>query len=149
MTQLPETDNVDDIEGASPEENAVIANLRKEAKEGKAAKAELAVLQRERAFDKAGIPETGAGKWFRQGYQGELDPDAIKAVAAEDGLIDVIDTDTSPEVAAAATAADRIADAASDGGSPQVTVDTLIANASTIDEIEAVMQSAGLGVQPS
>jgi hypothetical protein len=54
--------------------------------EAQAAKAELAVLQREQAFTKAGIPDTGPGALVRKAYDGEADPDAIKAFAEEYGV---------------------------------------------------------------
>lgn len=148
----PETD-VDDTTAPQGDEGPVIGKLRKELAEARKATAELEALRRERAFDKAGIPEEGAGKWFRKGYEGDLDPAAIKAAAAEDGLIDVTsteDTEQARTAAAAATAADRIAEAATEGGSPQPTVDTLLADPNiTNDDIERLMQDAELGVRPS
>lgn len=150
----PETDvdpQAPDDEGNGDEADW-IKQLRRDAKEGKAAKAQLAVLERDRAFDKAGIPEEGAGKWFRKGYEGELDPDAIRAAAASDGLIDVTsdeDTEAAAQANAATEAAGRIADAASEGGPPQPTVEALLAEANSLDEIEKVMQDAGLGAAPT
>jgi peptidoglycan hydrolase-like protein with peptidoglycan-binding domain len=66
--------------------------------EAKEAKEALATLQREQAFTKAGIPETGAGALVRKAYDGEATPEAIKAFAEEHGI--------TAEGEAAATATD-------------------------------------------
>lgn len=147
-------ENVDDTTDAEADgnESPVINQLRKDLAEARKAAIELDALKRERAFDKAGIPEDGAGKWFRKGYEGELDPEAIKSAAVSDGLIDVntdADSPEAQEAAAAAAGADRIAEAASEGGQPQPTVDALIAKAETVEEIDRIMADAGLGMRPT
>lgn len=43
--------------------------------------------QRELAFERAGVPGDGPGKYFRQGYDGDLDPEKIRAQALADGII--------------------------------------------------------------
>lgn len=67
------------------------AGLRKQLKERgerlSALEAENATLKRNAAFSEAGIPADGAAKWFRQGYDGELTAEAIKAAAEADGII--------------------------------------------------------------
>jgi hypothetical protein len=62
--------------------------LEKEAKELRKQVADFAVAQRELAFVKAGIdPASPQAKYFVKGYDGELDPEAIRAAAAEAQLI--------------------------------------------------------------
>lgn len=73
------------------EQNPVRARMKqleKEAKELRKQVAEFAVAQRELAFVKAGIdPASPQAKYFVKGYDGELDPEAIRAAAAEAQLI--------------------------------------------------------------
>ena len=69
-------------------------NIRAELRASRIAKGEAAdsearavAAERELAFAKAGIPETGAGEWFRKGYDGPTtDPEALKAAFAAAGL---------------------------------------------------------------
>lgn len=55
--------------------------------EAKAAEAEARAEAAERraVFAEAGIPTEGAGVWFRKAYDGELEPETIKAAFAEGG----------------------------------------------------------------
>lgn len=77
-----------------------------------AAEAEVQTLKRQLAFQEAGVPTEGAGKWFRQGYDGDLSVDAIKAAAIEDGIIDTASpAPSTDEVSADLAAADRMAGA--------------------------------------
>jgi hypothetical protein len=73
------------------EQNPVRARMKqleKEAKELRKQVADFAVAQRELAFVKAGIdPASPQAKYFVKGYDGELDPEAIRAAAAEAQLI--------------------------------------------------------------
>lgn len=82
-----ETDHLD------PNIRAELRKSRERAKEAEAAKAELANLQRELAFTKAGIPETGVGALLRKAYDGDTDPEAIRKVAAEYGIT----SDSTPQ----------------------------------------------------
>ena len=132
-------------EDESQDESPVIAKLRKEAAEGKAAMQKLAALERDRAFDKAGVPEDGAGKWFRKGYDGDVDVEAIRQAAVADGLIAAPD-ETEPEVVTdALDQAGRISEAAA-GTQASPTVEALMQDAKTMDEIEAIANNAGVGV---
>lgn len=59
--------------------------LTKEAQEGREAKLQLAQLERERAFVRAGIPiDDKRASYFIAGYSGDVDPTAIKAKWDED-----------------------------------------------------------------
>lgn len=71
-----------------PEEGEGIKKLRAQAEEGATAKAENARLQREMAFMRAGVDTTSKpAQALIAGYSGELDTEAIKAEAAEWGLL--------------------------------------------------------------
>lgn len=138
-TETPDTD------AEEAEDSPVIAKLRKDAKEGAAAMKELAALKRERVFDLAGVPSEGAGKWFRKGYDGELDESAVREAAVADGLI-APDPDTEPEVVSdALEQAGRISEAAA-GTQASPTVDALMQDATTIKDIAAIAENAGVGV---
>lgn len=67
---------------------AALKQKEKEAAELRKQVAELSDLKRELAFTKAGInPDDPKAKWFVKGYDGDLDPDAIKLAAVEAQLI--------------------------------------------------------------
>jgi hypothetical protein len=135
----------EETEGDQPEDSPVIAQLRKDAAEGKAAVKKLAALERERAFDKAGVPDDGVGKWFRKGYDGEIDVDSIRQAAAADGLIAPPD-ETDPEAAAEAVQAAGLISEAAAGTQASPTVDALLKGAPSMDEIERIANDAGAGV---
>lgn len=62
--------------------------LEKEARELRKQLAEFQTTQREMAFMKAGIdPASPQAKYFVKGYDGDLDPDAIRQAAEEAQLI--------------------------------------------------------------
>jgi hypothetical protein len=73
-----ELDEQDEIQEGNTNEKSFVADLRRQAKEGKSAKkeaedakAQLASLQRESAFMKAGVDlDTPLGKMFAKGYDG-------------------------------------------------------------------------------
>jgi len=137
--------DISEDEAPEGEESPVMAKLRKDAKEGAAAKKELEALKRERAFDKAGVPDEGPGKWFRKGYDGDIDVDAIKAAAAEDGLI-APESDVPPEeVSDALDQAGRISEAAA-GTQASPTVEALMGDARTVEEVATIANNAGVGV---
>jgi hypothetical protein len=70
------------------EEGEGIKKLREKAEQGSAAIDENARLKREMAFMRAGIDTTSKpAQALIASYSGELDPDAIKAEAAEWGLV--------------------------------------------------------------
>jgi hypothetical protein len=127
------------------DESPVIAQLRKDAAEGKAAVKKLAALERERAFDKAGVPDDGVGKWFRKGYDGEIDVDSIREAAAADGLIAPPDESDPQEAAEAVEAAGLISEAAA-GTRATPTISAILQGATTMDEIEQTANDAGVGV---
>jgi len=124
-------------------------NIRKQLREGEKAIKEAAEtqkqlfqLQKEMAFTKAGIPETGAGALLRRAYDGELTAEAIRKQAeeyqifAQPAQISTSDAelDSMRRVAGAATGA---------GGTPPVNVEvafaTALANATTEAETMAVI----------
>jgi hypothetical protein len=81
----------EDFEGVTPKMANVprsqVRKWEKQAKENAELQSQLAAMQRERAFIKAGIPEDGAGKYFIKGYDGPDDPDSIRQAAIEAGII--------------------------------------------------------------
>jgi hypothetical protein len=92
-----------------------IRALEKQAKRAADLDAELATLRRERAFMSAGVPvDDPAARYFVKGYDGELDPDAIKAAAVESKMPWAKGEEIGPEEQAAHEAAQ----AAAAGGTP-------------------------------
>lgn len=82
--------NPDETPESEPQDPNFREALRNAEREAKAARAQLEQLQRERAFDKAGIPETGPGALLRKAYDGEISPDAIRATAQEYGIFEPV-----------------------------------------------------------
>lgn len=67
-----------------------LKDLRKAAARAKKLEQELAQMQREMAFYKAGLPQDDPKmKYFIKGYEGELDAEAIRTAAAEAGFLQV------------------------------------------------------------
>lgn len=113
-TSEPEFDP-SDYEGLNPAQttihNAELRKLRKEAKEAQELKNQLAVLQREQLFARAGIPtDDPAAKYFVKGYDGPLDADAIRMAAIEARLIAA--TPANPQEVAGHQAAAAVASGA-------------------------------------
>lgn len=84
-----DTEHDDDLEETDPEGPK---GLRKALKSAEQRASELegraTAAERKLAFLGAGIPDTPRNQYFINGYQGELDPEAIKAKAIEDGFLD-------------------------------------------------------------
>lgn len=79
-------------------DNEVIRTLRQQAKEGKAAATRAAELERKLAFIEAGVDTTKPGaSYFVKGYDGPLDPEAIKAEAVSAGFLPSDITTSEPQ----------------------------------------------------
>ena len=76
-TETPDDDDADDFK-----------NLRAKAKKADQYERELNSLRRENAFIKAGVPmEDPRMGYFVKGYEGDLDPTAIRQAAIEAGFM--------------------------------------------------------------
>lgn len=102
--------SVDDERG-----NPNMRMLRKKAKDYDGVVGERDQFKRELEFFKAGIPDTPATRYFRKGYDGDLDVAAIRKAAAEAGFIEV--EEDAQELDDELDALDRVT-AASSGTSP-------------------------------
>ena len=70
------------------EDTGGIKDLREAAERGKKATQELDDMRREMAFLKAGVnTDTKAGQLLYKAYDGELEPDLLRAEAAELGIL--------------------------------------------------------------
>lgn len=111
-----------------------VAELRKE-------RAEAAAAKRELAFAKSGIPlESPIAKYFIKGYDGELEPDAIRQAALEAGLMQA-PPDRSSQEAAAWKRTEQVA-AGSNVSEPPVDFITRINNARSQAEVEQILLEA-------
>lgn len=93
-------DSTDEFVDEAPQQperdNRDLAQLRKKAKDADKYLAELSVLRREAAFDKARLPDDVPGiSFFRENYKGDLSPEAIKEAAAQHGFIQPAVDDTT------------------------------------------------------
>lgn len=90
-TSEPEFDP-EDYEGLQPRQvqlhPAELRKLRKKEKEAEELRSQLAELQRRETFRDAGIPINDRTKYFIKAYEGDLDPEAIRAEAIKAGLIE-------------------------------------------------------------
>ncbi len=131
----------DDFDLESEDSND-IRSLRKAANSAKRLKAELAQLKREVAFAKAGIPlDDPRMNYFVKGYEGELEPDAIREAATTAGFLSIpqqVDAGQDAQTQAAAVAQQRVM-AASAGA---VAEDT--SEAAAMARMEAAMQEGGI-----
>ena len=120
-----------------------IRNLEARAKAGDEAVAKLAELQRELSFRDAGVdPNTKQGQYFMRGYNGEMDPEAIRAEAAELGLTGQPVQAQQPQIDYGAE--QRIAMAADDAGpvtNPEL--DKLIVQTNNEQELRELMEAHG------
>ena len=113
-------------------------------KRAEEAEARAVAAERKSAFAEVGIPTSGAGKLFRDTYQGDPDPEAVKAAAEGYGILQVADagvTDAEKE------ALQRM-NAAGTGASPTGTdrfaaFQADIAGASSSEEVMARGPSRG------
>jgi hypothetical protein len=111
-----------------------VAELRRERAEAAAAKKEL-------AFAKSGIPlDAPMAKYFIKGYEGELEPDAIRQAALEAGLMQA-PPDGSAQEAAAWKRTQQVA-AGSNVSEPPVDYVTRINNAKSQAEVEQILLEA-------
>lgn len=86
--------------------------LRRAANKSKQLEAELQATKRELAFIKAGIPMSDPRMtYFMKGYDGEISAEAIRQAAMEAGFIAPPQQGRDPQVAQAAVAQQRVADA--------------------------------------
>lgn len=120
-----------------------IQSLRKAANAAKKLKAENVRIKRELAFAKAGIPLNDAKmNYFVKGYEGELEPDAIREAAVEAGFLVAPDAPqeqaSDPGVEVAAQAQQRVMAASAGATSEDIT------EAAAISRMEAAMQEGGI-----
>lgn len=120
-----------------------IQSLRRAANAAKKLKAENTRMKRELAFAKAGIPLTDPKmNYFVKGYEGELEPEAIREAATEAGFL-------APQVAPQEQAQDANAEAVASiqqrvmAASAGATSED-ISEAAAIARMESAMQEGGL-----
>lgn len=120
-----------------------LKDLRRQAKEADKLRQEVTGLRRQIAMDDAGIPKTGAGKLFRKTWDGDPDDlEGLKAAAAEYELIPTTESPTADVADAAIDAAAAISEITQPSdGSPSI--DALLGEANTLDEIERIARDAG------
>lgn len=112
-----------DPEVLRKEQNREGFQQRKLTKENEALKTQLAQIQKERAFEKAGIdPDDPKASYFVKGYEGDLTAEAVKAEAVKVGIL-AAETPAeapaeTPDGQAALGAQQRIIDAAAGAVTP-------------------------------
>ena len=114
--------------------------LRRAANKAKKLEAELNTLRRELAFAKAGIPMNDPKMgYFIKGYEGELEPDAIREAAEEAGFLQVESAPVQAQQEAPDMAAQQRIMRASVGAATED-----ISEEAAIARMEEAMQEGGL-----
>jgi hypothetical protein len=137
MTDMYTEDTAQEI---LDEEND-IKGLRQAANKAKKLEKELATMQRELAFHKAGIPlHDPKMNYFVKGYEGELDGDAIRQAAIEAGFLQVPNQSAEEEafIEETAQAQDRVM-RASAGAMPEDTTE-----GAALSRLESAMAEGGV-----
>ncbi|MCP4336375.1 MAG: hypothetical protein GY679_00820 [Mycoplasma sp.] len=125
--------------------------LRDQGKTNADLRAENDALRKDAAFRDAGIPSDGAGKYFRKGYEGDLDSETIRATALADGIVS--DTpDPKPEAPVKPQvpqdeldAIDRMNVSGEDVGNEEGSdLESRIRGAGSREELQGVVRQAGL-----
>lgn len=138
---MPDDDDLDESPTVTLKRSE-IRNLEKRAKLADEAEARAAAAERSLAFAKAGIDLTDTkSNYFVKGYEGELDPEAIKAAAIKDGFLPA--PDVAPDNSGDADALGRMAEAAATGGDAPDGLDRLL-NINDETEFWNVAQQSGL-----
>lgn len=135
------SDNYTDDFDFEDEEQTDIRSLRKAANAAKRLKAENAQMKRELAFAKAGIPlEDPRMSYFVKGYDGELEPDAIREAATTAGFLQTEQPQQeAPQEAPQTNQAQQRVMAASAGATAED-----VSEAAAIARMESAMQEGGL-----
>jgi hypothetical protein len=147
---MSDIDNYDSDMEESNNRNPVRARMKeleKEAAELRKKVADAETARRELAFVKAGIdPNSPMSKYFMKGYDGELDPDAIRQAAVEAQLISPPEATPTQVEAAGWQKIAKIA-AGSQTAQPPVDWNQRLANAESPREVEAILAEARQALQ--
>lgn len=119
--------------------------LKNAEKERELAASKLTGYERDEIFGKVGLDNTGPAKFFRSQYQGDLTEEAVKAAALEHGFIT---EKVDPNVEAGLNAGDTISETTSTPPPPGPDLEQRIANATSIEELNDLMQESQLGSAP-
>lgn len=116
-----------------------------------AAEAKIATFTRSATFDELRIPNTGAGKLFRDTYQGELTPEAIVAAAVS---YEIVPTPATQAAQPTVPGVDQDAWARMQASLPGTTTPTATTaideiKAATPENIDALLQRFGVLGHPS
>jgi len=142
---MSDIDNYDSDMEDSNSRNPVRARMKeleKETAELRKQVAEAETAKRELAFVKAGVdPSSPMAKYFMKGYDGDLDPDAIRQAAVEAQLISPPDATPTQVEAAGWQKIAKIA-AGSQTAQPPVDWNQRLAQAESPKEVDAILAEA-------
>ena len=139
-SDMEETNSRNPVRARMKELEKETAELRKQIAEAETAKREL-------AFVKAGIdPNSPMSKYFMKGYEGDLDPDAIRQAAVEAQLISPPEATPTQVEAAGWQKVAKIA-AGSQTAQPPVDWNQRLLNAESPKEVEAILAEARQALQ--
>ena len=147
---MSDVDNYDSDMEETNTRNPVRARMKeleKEAAELRKQIADAETAKRELAFVKAGIdPNSPMSKYFMKGYDGELDPEAIRQAAVEAQLISPPEATPTQVEAAGWQKIAKIA-AGSQTAQPPVDWNQRLSNAESPKEVEAILAEARQALQ--
>jgi hypothetical protein len=130
----------EDTEPETLDEDNDIKGLRQAANKAKKLERELAQMQRELAFHKAGIPLNDPRmNYFVKGYEGELEAEAIRNAAVEAGFLQIhSEQEEDPQIQESAAAQERVM-RASAGAMPED-----VSEGAALSRLEAAMSEGGV-----
>lgn len=147
-----ETSNDDD---QHTDDNPVIRELRQKANRTEVAESKVSELQRELVVHRAGLTELSDKqlKALSAAHEGDWEPEALKATAAELGFGTTTDSgqqEPEPKIPAEELAAHQRVAAAATGQppAPPATLDAALANAKSEDEIKEILRNADMLFEP-
>lgn len=134
-------------EGLDPNIRAELRKSRELARENEALKLSTAAAERETAFAKAGIPDTPLAAQLAKGYEGENNPEAVKA------YFEGLGVDLAPNGAAAQQETDdletqrRLAQVGGQGAAPggDIKFEDAIKSTKNSEELMSLIASAPEG----
>ena len=146
---MSDIDNYESDDQMESTQNPVRARMKQLEKETEALRkqvAEAEAAKRELAFVKAGInPTDPMAKYFVKGYDGNLDPEAIRQAAVEARLISPPDTTPTADEAQAWQRTNKIA-AGAQTAQPPVDWQRRINEARNPQEVEAILAEARIAL---
>lgn len=144
---MPDNEELEETQDDEQGGNGDIRALRRAARERDDLQKQLAARDRELAFAKSGLDFNDPKlSYFIKGYEGELNPEAIRAKAEEDGFLSKQQSSQQPQTSPQEIASQqRVQNASSGAGeTPPENFRDLLAQANSIEEVMELADKHGM-----